>query len=264
MRNIYKLLFRLRIVILLLLTIIIIGIINHFFSPENLWAILISAILISVVSSFLVGLYFQYVLKDSISKEHLKIMEFKKEFYQIGMLKYYGNFKECISDLRHDIQSATNVDIYIAYGATILNTISQDLNFLLSKPNSQLNIILISIDNPFAIGYCKLWGYSESTFKEKIEATKSLLNDKIEYLKKQNSLNGNFKLFENKAYPINYSFYRCDDIVYFVPTKHNGTKEYVPITIKAQKTIEPEAIYNKCIRDLELMMEENGAIDQLK
>ncbi|MDX8338771.1 hypothetical protein SLH46_06240 [Draconibacterium sp. IB214405] len=224
---------------------------------------IINAIFFSLVSSFLVGLYFQIVLKDQISKEHLKIIEYRDDFYKAGIIKYYPSFKDCIENLRQDIRKSKNVKIYVTYGSTILNTLSEDISDLLSRKDSKLEVVLMGEKNPFALGYAELWNYSEEQLKNKITESFELLKNKKGELIKQNKLKGKMELFKNNKYPFNSSFYICDNLIYFVPSKHYESKDFVPMTIKAQNTDTEGALYNKVTQDLDFIFKSGKGIEKI-
>jgi hypothetical protein len=253
MEDIYKRLFSCKFWVLLLIVTIVIFLVNAILGTNNAYSLLITSVIASILASFLVGVFFQYFLMDEISKEHLKIIEHKDEFNKSGILKYYSSFKNCVEDLRTDIRSTKRLTLYVAYGNTALNMLSEEISNLLSKEGSTLNIYFLDATNPFLSGYAKLWGYTEENLKKKINDSIELLKNKKEELSRQNRLKGELNVFLLLKYPIHYSFYFCDDILYFVPSKHYESKEFVPLTIKAQKSTIKGALYNKISEDLSLI-----------
>lgn len=245
-----KNLFKCRYLLLILASVIVYLLLNHAFTIEPVLLTTINSVVFSVVASFLVGVYFQYKLKDEISQEHLRIIEHKNEFNKSGIIQYSGSFSEILEDLRLTISDSKEVTIYIAYGRTVLNNLKESINKLLNKRGTILNIYLLDKENPFISGYEKLWGYKEGKLVSLIDETKELLEDKIGELKKQDDLRGELNIYSNKKYPIHSSFYFCDDVIYFVPSKHYGSRDFVPPVIKAQRTIEKTALYNKVSKDL--------------
>jgi len=136
--------------------------------------------------------------------------------------------------------------IYITYGATVINNLSEQINFLLSDKTKRVNIAIISEDNPFIDGLCAHWGYSKEDLISKIQGSIRV----VENLSKENN-NNNLNILRNNKYPINYSFYLLDDYVYFVPAKLCNPKSFTPFTIKAQKTVDNLAMYGKVKEDFD-------------
>lgn len=235
-------------VLLLLVTLIFVGL-NYVFPLSNNVLLILNPVMLSVFASFLVGVYFQYKLKSEISSEHLKIMEFKSEYNSSGIIKYYSSFKQCEHDLRMDLLKTQNVTIYLAYGATVINSLSEQINFILSDKKKKLNISFLSETNPFLDGLAAHWNYTAEELKSKINSSKKIVED----LAAENK-NENLNIYENNMHPINYSFYLLDDIVYFVPTKLCNPKSFTPFTIKAQRTIDNGALYGKVKEDWEKLL----------
>ena len=258
-----KNLFKCRYLILISISIIIYLCLNYVFEIESSLLITINSVVFSVIASFLVGVYFQFKLKDEISQEHLKIIEHKDEFNKSGIIKYCGSFKDILEDLRFTMREAKNITIYVTYGSTILNTLNEEISHCLSRKNRTLKLFLLDIESPFIKGYEQLWNYKEGALKNKIQESIKLLKNKISELNKQNELKGELEIYSIKKYPVNYSFYICDDLIYFVPSKHYESKEFVPLVIKAQKTIDKNALYNKICRDIELIMNSEQGIQKM-
>ena len=264
MEDIYKRLFSCKFWILLLGVIIVIFLVNAILGTNNAYSLLITSVIASILASYLVGVFFQYFLMDEISKEHLKIIEHKDEFNKSGILKYYSSFKNCVEDLRGDIRSAKHLSLYVAYGHTTINMLSEEISILLSKEGNSLKIYFMDETNPFLPGYAKLWGYTEENLKNKINESIDLIKNKRDELIRQNRFKGKLEVFQLLKYPIHYSFYFCDDILYFVPSKHYESKDFVPLTLKAQKSTIKGALYNKISEDLSLIDKAKDGIKELK
>ncbi|MEX1013575.1 MAG: hypothetical protein WDZ80_00245 [Candidatus Paceibacterota bacterium] len=238
--DINKRIFRHRYLILLLILIITFLIINCVWELKDPYLTTVNAIFFSLTASILVGIYFQYVIKNEISTQHLKIMEFKDEYNKSGIIKYYDSFKKCENDLRKDILSTNELTIYLTYGSTVLNTLSEQINFMLSNKNKKVEIVFMSEDNPFILGLAQQWGYEIKVLKNKISDSKNLILD----ISKE-SKNENLTITENSKFPVNYSFYLLDSVLYFVPTKLCNPKTFTPLVIKANKTIDNTSLYGK-------------------
>tara|TARA_R110000744_G_scaffold305286_2_gene413576 strand:- start:5440 stop:6252 length:813 start_codon:yes stop_codon:yes gene_type:complete len=227
------------------------------FSNEP-WFIWVTGIVSSVFGALLVGVYYDFVQKEVISEEHLKIMEYLNEKNSSGIIKYYGKFNESIKDISTEVSEGYKVDIYLTYGYTILNNLSHEINYVLSKEKSEVNIYLMDISNPFATSYSKFWFNEDDTKKihHKIKETLRLLKGKYQDLKKRNALNGKLNVYLNQKSPINYSFYLFDNKLFFVPSKNTQSKEFSPICILAQRTAVENALFNKVSRELKRLKED--------
>ncbi|MEH6764682.1 MAG: hypothetical protein V7655_09305 [Aequorivita antarctica] len=251
--SVFKKLFWLKISVLTLIFIIVCGIFYHFFADTS-WFPWVIAVLSSIFTSFLVSVFFQFALKDEISKEHLSIMEYLNEKNKSGIIKYYGSFKDCIESIKYEFRESKNIDIYLMYGYTIFNNLSQEINRKLMDKNSVINIYMIAPENVFVSSYSSHW-YNDNgeKLKSKINESKEFLLSKVKELKKRNEINGELNIFENTKNPINYSFYLFDKKAFYVPSKNVTTKEFVPLTLEAEKTSDPEALYNKISTELNMM-----------
>jgi hypothetical protein len=140
------------------------------------------------------------------------------------------------------------------YGYTIFNNLSQEINRKLMDKNSVINIYMIDPDNVFVSSYSNHW-YNDNgeKLKSKINESQEFLLSKINELNKRNEINGELNIFVNIKNPINYSFYLFDKKAFFVPSKNVTTKEFVPLTLEAEKTSDPEALYNKIRTELNMM-----------
>lgn len=241
-----KKLFQCRYLVLILVSVLVYVLINFVFEISQAFKDVFNPVFLSVAASFLVGVYFQYKLKDEISTDHLKIMEFQSEYNSSGIIKYYSSFKLCEQDLREEILKTKTLTIYIAYGATVINTLSEQINFMLSDKNKKVNIAFLDETNPFLDGLASIWGYKKDELVLKIEASKKVVNNLADENK-----NNNLIIIKNTKFPINYSFYLLDNLVYFVPTKLCNPKSFTPFTLKAQKTADDQALFGKIKEDWE-------------
>nr|WP_320118661.1 hypothetical protein [uncultured Marinifilum sp.] len=230
------------------------------FGSDNQLLLVAISIGTSVYASFLVGAFFQNLMKEDFSKEHFAIMQHKDAFNDSGIIKYYGNFKLATYDLKKSIQNSQKVTIYFTYGYSLLNSLSEEINSLLRKKDAEINVFMLSKKNPFIDNLSDLW---KLKVKSKITESQEILDHKVSELKKRGELNGKLNKYQILKYPINYSFYICDDVIYFSPSKMYESKEWVPLVIKAQKTINKEGIYNKILGEFDLMRKSNGGIDKI-
>ncbi|MCL3779516.1 hypothetical protein EMN47_03845 [Prolixibacteraceae bacterium JC049] len=231
------------------------------FGSDNQLLLVAISIGTSIYASFLVGAFFQNLMKEDFSKEHFMIMQHKDALNESGIVKYYGSFKDAVQDLKCSIQRSEKVIMYFAYGYSLLNNLSEELSDMLRRKDSEINIYMLAEDNPFVKTLQDYWKIKD--FGTKIKDSKEILQNKLKELSNNKELNGELKLYLNKKYPINYSFYICDDEIYVVPSKIYDAKEWVPFAIRAQKTINKKALYNKFVREFELMHKKETPFEEV-
>lgn len=260
--KIFKKIFNLRILLLIAIAIILMLLLSNCYGTES-WYPWVIAITSSIIASFMIGIWYQFIQIEQVSDEHLKIMEYLNEKNSSGITKYYGNFGDSIEDIKKEFLISKKVDIYLTYGYTILNNLSDSINYNLSIKENEVNIFIMDKKNPFISSLSKFWYGDNQTEKlaNRITETECLIINKYKELKNRNSLNGKIKLYSNKNSPVNYSFYLFDEKVFFVPSKNILTKEIAPITILAQKTSVKNSLYKKVSKELLQMKEENCFIE---
>lgn len=253
----FKRLFNLKIIIFILICIIALVILICKFQSEE-WFDWVTAAIVSVLTSFLLGAFFQFSIQDEISKEHLSIMEFLNEKNKSGILKYYGSFKNSVEEIKKELRQSKQTNIYVVYGYTIFNDLSEEISFKLSQAESVVNIYIMDPENAFVKSYSKHWYEDDGEkVKLKIEESKNLLLKKTRDLSKRGNFKGELNIYLNKVNPVNYSFYLFDNKVFYVPSKNVTTKEFIPLCIMAEKTSDPSAIYNKIAMELDMMKKDN-------
>lgn len=258
-KDVYKKAFGLRFYLFIAIIFILLLIFYNFFSDQA-WFLWIFSIISSIIGALLVGVYYDFVQKDEISNEHLKIMEYLNEKNSSGIIKYYPTFEDSISDIRRAVIDNNNneLDIYLTYGYTILNNLRNDINYMLSRENTVVNIYLMGKKNPFMDAYSKFW-YGDgqrAKLEQKVDQSIQELKDNYDDLTKRKALIGKLNIYINDVSPVNYSFYRFEEELFFVPTKNIETKGFSPITILAQRTSVKDSLYNKVTTELNRMRDE--------
>jgi len=240
-----------KIIIVLLASTIFVLVMDLLFDTNSQFVILINTIVITYVISFVIGIYYQVILKEELSKEHFAIIKHKDEFNKSGIIQYYGSFKDSFEDIRQSIRKSKEVSIYIAYGSTILNSLNEEIrDFLIHKDNN-LKLYMLDENNKIIPALSELWGYENDRIKNKLKESKELIK-KIKFDLENNYIyHNNIEIINLLKYPVNYSLYMCDQEIYFVPSKHHESKLFIPIVIKAQKTIDKNALYNKLESELQ-------------
>ena len=259
-KDVYKRAFSLRFYLFIAVIFILLLIFYNCFSDQA-WFLWIFAIISSVIGALLVGVYYDFIQKEEISNEHLKIMEYLNENKNSsGIIKYYPSFEDSINDIRNAVIDNNNneLDIYLTYGYTILNNLRNDINYMLSRENTVVNIYLMGKKNPFIDAYSKFWyGDGLAKLEQKLDQSIQELKDNFKDLNNRNALIGELKVFINNVSPVNYSFYQFEEELFFVPSKNIETKGFSPITIRAQRTSVKDSLYNKVATELNRMRDED-------
>lgn len=190
-------------------------------------------------------------------------MEYLNEKNKSGIIKYFGSFKDSVEEIRKELTKSKETNIYLMYGSTILNTLSEEINFSLSKKGNIVNIYIMDESNPFILASAGVWGESNQShtiekITGRIEDTIQLFNSKQKELSKDSNLKGELNVYKNIKSPVNFSFYLFDDKVYYVPSKNVSTKEFIPITILGQKTADSNSLFNKVKLELDLMKKDDS------
>lgn len=254
MDKILKKLFLSKLGLILLVCVLALITFNYFRFLSEEWTLIINAISTSIIASFLVGAYFQFNIKDEISKDHIEIIRIKDELNKSGILKYYGSFKDCIMDLKEDVLKSKKITIYLNFGNTILNLLSDELVESYKK-EKDIRIFILNNDNKFIEGLGALWGsnnhdYDKEGIIKKIDSSLNSLKAAIKEVKSKNELKANIEIYQLRLNPVFYSFYILDDKIYYTPSKIVASKNFPPLTILAQKTSNKGSIYNKCSYEL--------------
>lgn len=256
--DVYRRAFSLRFYLFISIIFILLLVFYNFFSDQA-WFLWIFAIISSVIGALLVGVYYDFIQKDEISTEHLKIMEYLNEKNSSGIIKYYSDFDD--STIRNEIinNNSNQLDIYVTYGYTVLNNLRNSINYMLSRENTVVNIYLLGKDNPFINAYAKFWfgdGQLEK-LEKKIDEVIQGIKDNRNDLLKRNALVGKLNVYRNHTSPVNYSFYLLDEKLFFVPANNITTKGFSPFTILAEKNSVKDSLYNKVVTEFNRMKEED-------
>ena len=259
--------FYLRLGIILLIIIFLLFAID---GKLNDWAVVrdfLKEFIIVIGAAILVSLYFERRLRKEISEEFNSILEAKEEFAKAGIVKYYSNFLDV--DFRSYLDRDLNaVDFYLTYGRRLFGNIEDKLKKLCTNKNTNINIYILSKENPFLEPLGQLWGrtnidYKTDKLKEHIDATINLLTLLFNDLKSAGSLKATVKVYGLKRHPVFHSFYRFDDEIIFVPSKIIEEKDFVPPAFLTKKTIHSEGIYNKCMYELNDIARDASSIEML-
>ena len=249
---------------------------NMFFSKTKLlWGfVIVSTIiivlmyvinnpLVSTVASALSAIVVSIFVSVLYNEELHKAMD---KYQRIGLVDYFGNFEDAHNIIKEKISKAKNVDIFLMYGDSFLSTSTKAIQTLLSKDNSHLRYAIYSLDNKFIEAYANYWGiigknpkYNISELKRKIQGVRTDLKRFWE----NKNLGCIFETFEILNSPISYSFYRMDDELFLVPSKNILSKEIKPAVFLFKKTSSDLSMFNKVIKEFELMIN-NGEIKKIE
>lgn len=215
---------------------------------------LIATVLVSIIASVIVSIYYNKELHDSMDK-----------YNKIGLVNYFDNFEDAQDEIRKKIQKATKVDIYVMYADRFFNTSSSALIKLLAKENTKLRCFIYSKSNEFIRAYCNHWTYGLSESEYNITGVGSKIDGVEKLIKRLNNRkndNSFVELYEIKRSPISYSFYRIDNELYFVPSKNITSKEVKPAVFHFKKTKNETAMFSKIEAELNQMISSKEVIKQ--
>lgn len=215
---------------------------------------LIATVLVSIIASVIVSIYYNKELHDSMDK-----------YNKIGLVNYFDNFEDAQDEIRKKIEKAKKVDIYVMYADRFLNTSYRALTNLVGNENTELRCFIYSKSNQFIDAYCKHWTeeFSESEYDKtgvisKLENVKKLILN----LNTEKNHRSTIELFEIQTAPISYSFYRIDDELYFVPHKNIRSKKIKPAVFHFKKTKNETAMFSKIEAELNQMISSKEVIKQ--
>lgn len=214
---------------------------------------IIASVLGSIVASIAVSNVYNNDLHEAMNK-----------YSKIGLINYFDNFEDAHDEIKMKISLAKNVDIFVMYGDSFLNTSSIAIRKLLSKENTNLRYFMYSENNRFIESYGFYWSdggkiqkYNAGGIREKIINVKTDLKNNI--IKGMNE-KSSFQLYSIKDAPISFSFYKIDDELYYVPNKNIRAKEIIPVVFHFKKTNKENSMYNRIEKELNLMVNNNELI----
>lgn len=252
-------------IIILLVGLILLLALEGAFESYEIFKKFLEEFIIVIIAALVVSAFFEFRLRKEISEEFNRFLELNEEFGKAGIVKYYSNFKDI--DFRPYFNREVNsVDIYVTYGATFFKSIEDKLESMAYKTDVNLNIYLMSKENPFISGLGNLWGRSDSSYNEdgiksNIDKTCDLLKGLFSRLKGEGKLKARIQICLLKRHPVFYSFYRFDDEMIYTPSKVIEPKTFVPIAFIVRKTSNSEGIYNKCMFELNNIKNDSGALE---
>lgn len=221
---------------------------------EELWKSGATDIFLAISTSLSVGIIYELFVRKNQRDETLEIANLSKELVYSGIKEYKPEFRDFLPDFKIRLKKASTIDMYLTYGLTLFTNISSDLAEIFKKRNVDINIFILSPDNPFLASYSNLWKIIDETYnleglKRKIAESISLLNRLATKAYEENQ-HANIKIHILNYNPINFSFYRFDDLIVFCPTKLTERKESPAMTIICKKSNQND-VYNWIINELE-------------
>lgn len=211
---------------------------------------------IGAICAGLIGLCIQYFV-------NFPILQLSDKNEKIGLINYYDSFQNTQDKIREAIEHGSSVDIFLMYGVSFFSNSSDSIKKMLQKTGSQLRVFLFDEENSFVQAYSDHWIKSNDTYtKELIQAKiNETVNDILipikEDLDSRRLYKGKLEIYKVTTAPINYSFYRIDDQLFFVPSKNKSSKQFIPHVFHVRKTKNENCIYNKIEVELDDMINEN-------
>lgn len=206
----------------------------------------------SIVASIAVSIFYNEDLHNAIDR-----------YRKIGLIEYYDNFEDAHGRIKDKISKSKNVDIFVMYGDSFLNSSSTAIQKVLERNNSKLRFFMYSPENKFIDAYGHYWGeidpnpkYNETGIKSKIESVKVDLKNLV----KNKNINCEFEFFEIQNAPMSYSFYKVDNEIFFVPNKNIRSKEIKPPVFHFKRTSSGNSMYRKLEDELEMLINSNEVL----
>jgi len=171
------------------------------------------------------------------------VLDATNHYEKSGIKDYYNDFSLAEPEIRKGLEHANNIEMFFMYGNTFTNSNSTSLQKALSKRGNEITLMLASKANPFLEQYKEFWGYSSDKFETSIEETVQRL---IEWYEKNPSeKRAKFEIYEFTKGCFNYSYYKLDNDIYFIPNKLVAEKTFKPMTIFGSKTKSENCLYNR-------------------
>lgn len=202
---------------------------------DQFWINWINNIVLASISGLSVGIIYELFLRKNMRDEILSLVNIKRNIDNSGIQDYFLEFKNYINEIKNYLQKSKTIDIYLSYGSTIFNILSADLSDAFKRKNTTINIFVLDKNNPFVDSLGNLWGKIDKTYdkegiKNKIDSTLALLIRLADtaYEAEDHAV---VNIFTLKYHPINYSFYKFDEIILFCPSKVHEEKEFRAISL---------------------------------
>jgi hypothetical protein len=212
---------------------------------------ILSSFTVAILTSILVGIYFELFTREEVSNSMLHHFGLSKEVINAGLLRYYSSFSDF--DFRGHLSKAKIVDMYLTYGQTLFNNYNDTIIEFAKTKNKQLNIFIYHEDNIFVNALEQHWNYNslQTGTRQKIIETKTMLINQFNELNRTKKLKAKVTLVFLKRHPVFYSFYRFDDLLLLCPSKISHVKAVKPFAFLFKKTEQGDDVYNKCMVELE-------------
>lgn len=213
---------------------------------------LIASVLGSIVASIFVSGLYNHELHESLDK-----------YNRIGLINFFDNYEDAHELIKKKIEVAKNVDVFVMYGDSFVNTSTKAIQSLLARDSTTFRFFLYAESNKFIESYGYHWGESDNNEKYKAEGLRTKvrqIKSDLTRLASNKNTKCTFEVFEIQHSPISYSFYKIDDEMFFVPSKNVKSKEIKPFVFHCRKTTNKSAIYNKVAFELDAMISNKEVI----
>ncbi|MBD3844038.1 MAG: hypothetical protein IE909_19605 [Campylobacterales bacterium] len=171
------------------------------------------------------------------------VLDATNHYEKSGIKDFYNDFSLAEPEIRKGLEQAKRIELFFMYGNTFTNSNSTSLQQALSKRGNEIVLMLAAKQNPFLEKYKDFWGYSEDKFETCIGDTVQRV---IDWHKKHPvDSRAKFEIYEFTKGCFNYSYYKLDKNIYFIPNKLVAEKTFKPMTIFGSKTKSEKCLYNR-------------------
>lgn len=158
------------------------------------------------------------------------------------------------------IRNAKEIDICYVYGGRAVKAIAPHLKFALRSMKCTARVCMISEDSPAISGVLKQFGgMSREMLKARIDEGVKELLDSLKDATQHTDSPGRLVIYSSQN-PINYSFYRIDDVMYFVQrqlTSDKAATTPLPVFV-FRSTGDSNDFFSWVMKDFALLLNVDG------
>jgi hypothetical protein len=212
----------------------------------------------AIIASILVGIYFDLSAKEGFQREIESLLSINSLVKDSGLKEYHNSWDQV--DLKSFFESSKKVDIYIYFGTTLFSQYQHVIEEFLKRKGTKLRIFISHEDNKFLEASSILWQVSDSKYsyhevRKKVIDTVSLFDSIVKKLKESKKLKASFKLYKVKKHPVNFSFYKFDNIMVIALNKLSHHKTPKPPVIILSKDKTTQSLYQRIDDDFATIFE---------
>jgi hypothetical protein len=212
----------------------------------------ITAVIGSIFASVIISIVYQNNLHDSF-----------QTYEKIGIRNTFRNFEEAFDDIKKDIGSCKNADIFFMFGSSFINSSSSYIKDALSNKSAKLRFFIFDENNPFIESYGEQW--SKEDEKYNAEGIKKLIKESYENIQRiydaiDEKERGALEIYKINNSALSYSFYKIDSKLYYIPAKLTTTKLFKHPVFLFEKSNDRRNLYNSIENEIDTMINNNEII----